>query len=923
MTMAAGDPKPVWRAGLAAVLDAGAPLTVIVAGVGAGKTSLLTSWAAVRRATAYRALRADDAALPVLLRGVVEALDAAEVGLPPAVRDAALDLSAVDDHSRATGMASLLATAFHHVGAGSGGGSGDGGPVLILDSLQELPPGGSGMRFVEELCRHAPYGLRLVLGSRQALPFPVDRLRAAGHLAELGVAELGFAEDETYQVLAAALGDAAGADALAPDLHLVTSGWPALVALSAGWLAQQEPTGRGARLGQLRHAVGPLAEYLVTTLLAAQDPATRDLIRHAALLPVVTEALCGALGVAVPRSNPPFLETVRDRPGCFAVPTVQKDIVLARQPFDEEDRRRVLRVAVDWYAGQGWSDDAFATARRLEDPAVMADLLVACGTDLVGAGRAADVAVAASGIAPEYRTPRLDVVEGEARHQIGDVEGALACYGKLARERTELEAGLAHRIGNLYHFVGDLESAMGVYERGVLEDSGTADEAILLARMSGIHWLRGDDPACKATSARSLAAARRSGHDGALASAHNAMALAAERDGDWAAHAAHVEEALAAAIRAGDLMSQLRTRVGSSQRKLEQAKFADALAELDETMRLAEATGSADRRAIVLINRGWAYRGLGRLDESVAELEAARRIWHDAGSALEAYAQVGLGAVYLVRGDLPAAETVLCAAVEAAERTGDSQSWAALATLARVRYATDPRSARQLADRGLETNKGLWRVWALLSAGWLALHRGDLPEATEYADRAAEVTAVRRDMGALAEEYELRAFLSTDPARRMGLLRDAEARYVRLANPISVARTRAAQAFLAGDAAAVVAAEGRLRALGVRPEAALAAGPLRAMGAFAGASTPPLTLDGMRSFAHDAEAQGSLDGALRWYLRILEQVPDDEGAHLAVVTVLVRAGRQGEARRRYRGYAELMRGNGVEPAPFPVAYHAA
>jgi ATP/maltotriose-dependent transcriptional regulator MalT len=908
--------KPVYRAALVARLDTYAWLTTVVAGAGGGKSTLLATWAADRSRTAYRPLGVEHAALSALLRGLAEAFDAAEIRVPPAVRDALLDPGAADDEVRAAGMASLLAAAFDTTGTSDRAGE---PAVLVLDGLQELPAAGSAIRFVEALSRHAPRGLRLVVASRQPLPFPVDRLRSAGHLAELSVADLGFAEDETYQALAAALGDAAAADALAPDLHLITSGWPALVALSAGWLAQLDPNERGTRLGQLRQAVGPLAEYLVTTLLAAQQPPTRELIRHAAHLPAVSDALCAALGVPAPQPSPPFLETVRDRPGWYAVPPVQREIVLARLPFDDVERVRVLATAVGWYAENGITDDAFATAQALGDPAVTARLLADYGSDLVAAGRAADVARAAAAVPAELRGERLHLVEGEARHIAGDLDGALACYQKLARERDELDIGLACRVGNIFHFLGDLDTAHRTYQKAVLLDGDDPDEAMLLARISGIHWLRGAHAECRELAERALRVAKRSGDDRALAAAHNAVGLAAERVGDWATHTAHVTEALAAATRAGDLMSQLRIRIGRSQRSLEQARFADALAELDETMRLVEATGAGDRRAIVLINRGWAYRGLGRLDEAVAEFEAARRLWHEAGSELTAYAQIGLGAVYLVRGDLPEAEAVLTAAVESAERTGDSQSWAALVTLVRVRYATDPSGAVAVAERGLATNTGLWRAWALLSAGWVALHHGDRAAAAGYADQASEVAELRQDHSALAEELELRAFLTEDRPARIRLLREAQRRYAQMANPLSVARTFAAQAFAADDAKAAAAAEGRLRALGVRSEAARAAGPLHAMGAFAGARTPTLTLDGMRSFAVDAVSQGALDGALRWYLRILERVPDDEAAHLGAVMVLARSGRQGEARRRYRGYAERMRRNGVEPAPFPAA----
>jgi ATP/maltotriose-dependent transcriptional regulator MalT/DNA-binding SARP family transcriptional activator len=72
-----------------------------------------------------------------------------------------------------------------------------------------------------------------------------------------------------------------------------------------------------------------------------------------------------------------------------------------------------------------------------------------------------------------------------------------------------------------------------------------------------------------------------------------------------------------------------------------------------------------------------------------------------------------------------------------------------------------------------------------------------------------------------------------------------------------------------------------------------------------------------RSLAEDAAAAGDADGATRFYLRILERDPFDEGAHLGLVAALVAAGRHGEARRRYGFYATKMEEIAVEAAPFP------
>jgi DNA-binding SARP family transcriptional activator len=72
-----------------------------------------------------------------------------------------------------------------------------------------------------------------------------------------------------------------------------------------------------------------------------------------------------------------------------------------------------------------------------------------------------------------------------------------------------------------------------------------------------------------------------------------------------------------------------------------------------------------------------------------------------------------------------------------------------------------------------------------------------------------------------------------------------------------------------------------------------------------------------RTLAEDAAAADDADGATRFYLRILERDPFDEGAHLGLVAALVAAGRHGEARRRYAFYATKMEEISVEAAPFP------
>ncbi|MDQ4104448.1 MAG: bacterial transcriptional activator domain-containing protein, partial [Actinomycetota bacterium] len=59
------------------------------------------------------------------------------------------------------------------------------------------------------------------------------------------------------------------------------------------------------------------------------------------------------------------------------------------------------------------------------------------------------------------------------------------------------------------------------------------------------------------------------------------------------------------------------------------------------------------------------------------------------------------------------------------------------------------------------------------------------------------------------------------------------------------------------------------------------------------------------------------DAVVRYTLRLLEQDPYDEQAHLTLVTVLHDAGRLGQARHHYHNYVHRMQEIDVPPRPMP------
>ncbi|MFB9182599.1 hypothetical protein ACFFX1_31050 [Dactylosporangium sucinum] len=181
---------------------------------------------------------------------------------------------------------------------------------------------------------------RVVVAAQEVLPVQARQTLTARELA--------FAEDETYQVLAAALGDAAGADTLAPDVHLLTHGWPQTVGLAAAWLAQQSPAERAAKLRSLARVTEPLEPYLVGAVLDGLTRDDRELAQKLAHLPGVDARRADRLDLTEDLvALPPFVQPVAGKPGWFAVPGGLRVAVQRAAPLAAE------AVAALRAAGQG------------------------------------------------------------------------------------------------------------------------------------------------------------------------------------------------------------------------------------------------------------------------------------------------------------------------------------------------------------------------------------------------------------------------------------------------------------------------------------------------------------------------------------------------------------------------------------------
>ena len=163
--------------------------------------------------------------------------------------------------------------------------------MLVIDDVHEIGHGQESTRVLETLVRQGPPELHLVLCSREALSFPIERLRGQGQVLDVDASMLSFSAEETSEVLASSEPE------LASRIHAVTAGWPVAVQLSAALVETLPQDKRMSAIGDLTGARGPLFGYLAQEVLDRERPELIRLLQTAALFDVFNRDLCQELGV--------------------------------------------------------------------------------------------------------------------------------------------------------------------------------------------------------------------------------------------------------------------------------------------------------------------------------------------------------------------------------------------------------------------------------------------------------------------------------------------------------------------------------------------------------------------------------------------------------------------------------------------------
>lgn len=662
---------------------------------------------------------------------------------------------------------------------------------------------------------------RLVLVSRTPLVGPVDRWRRQGLVTDIGPADLALSDGRVAELLAGPAADRTTATTLAG----LTGGWPMLVRLTAEALSGGTASSQADPVELARALAGPgtaLHRFVTEEVCGDLTPAARRLLLELAEVPWATEELVLALNHRDGRRNLRHLAAVGVVQPAAGGPSRLRVVPLMAAALDRSRRPaarvRTLTAAAKWYADHGEPAVAVRTAVAAGDRPAAAALLARQAEALLSRGEPATLCWAVRALPAEVLDDGVRLLYAEALYVTGDIDESMHVYSSLDGGGP-LPAALAWRYGLARCLHGDPAAGLDVLRRGIATDD--ADGARLLAWLAAAYWRLGDADACGRCADQAEAAARAAGDGRAVAAAHVGLALHAQLTGDRPAIQAHYERALAAAESVADGFSIVRIRTNRASSLAHEARYADALRMVEPAIELAEAAGYVALLAPALCNQGDALTRLGRLDEAVATFERAATLYQRMRTDKLAYALVGLGDVYRLRGRTSQARAVYEEAIRAVSGGGNWQAMVrALAGLARVVAPTDRVQATALAERALAQTQGPLLAIALVAAGWVRAtgtpSTMDLAEARRLADAAADAARRHRDRVSLAEALELSGFVADDQATAQRMLTEALGIWVDAGADLDADRVRLG---LAGRVEARLAAD-RLAGAGVAPPGA-------------------------------------------------------------------------------------------------------
>jgi LuxR family maltose regulon positive regulatory protein len=416
-------PRPRLHALLEAAVTA--PLTLVVAPAGSGKTSLLRSWAAeTALPLAWLSLDEADRAPDQLWRGVLAALE----GVAPGCTEAVAGLL-----GRPDGLLEAVSALLDDLEARDYESK-----VLVIDDIQLIDEEDAVASSLAVFVQHLPAWLHVVAASRRAPRLPVHRLRARGLLGEVRFPELRFTVDEGSSLLSHL------APSLEPDVVAEVagraSGWAASIQLAALAARAAEAQGQPFRPDHDDDLVY-VEDYVWREVLAGESDELVDVLMAVAVAaqldPDLAQVLTG-------RPNAPDLLTLAEERGLFVFrveptgfelhPRV-RDVLLGGLATDSPARLVELdALAAGWHEAHGLTGPALEHWLRAGRPRDALRLLAAEALALSNGGQESTILRTLRALPAGVATDGLDaMIEYAWSHLVVDRPRFVDLVDRMAR----------------------------------------------------------------------------------------------------------------------------------------------------------------------------------------------------------------------------------------------------------------------------------------------------------------------------------------------------------------------------------------------------------------------------------------------------------------------------------------------------------
>ena len=465
-------------------------LTVVVGSAGAGKSVLLSSWAAARPAGLTCWLSCDKAdADPVRFwTGFIEATralapgfgaDAANLLAMDKAMSADVTASIANDAAKLPAGLAIIIDDFHVAAAAVGG---------DMTDLIECWPAGTA---------------QLVLATRVDPPLRLHRLRMSGQLCELRDRDLYFSLRECQDLLTNF-----GVDVAAGDLALLhrrSEGWAAALQMAALSLRATTDPVRAVRALDVRSQA--IADYFVAEVLEQQPPEAAQFMLDSSVLSELTADACAAVTAApnaaallrsIDAANL-FLVALDDERSSFRYHHLVRRVLRAELRARDPAREQALQLrAAEWLEGTGDTRRAarhFLAAHQvtralalLQDKVVpdflhSPDLPAALDLRMIDTAPLADAPDQLLGLAADLLVCGDTARGGEFLHLLDRAQPPIPPGSRLAARAAVMRAFHYGQAGQLGEAVDQALAARAIQEQTMLHDDWNAVVPLILLRI--------------------------------------------------------------------------------------------------------------------------------------------------------------------------------------------------------------------------------------------------------------------------------------------------------------------------------------------------------------------------------------------------------------------------------------------------------